>query len=313
MDAMKTALALGSLLVGALSQAAVVQVNGTTVGAPTFNRYTEDLTGPSAAGTAVPYSAYQFSVGANGFYAFNTAATFDSVSFLYAGAFNPAAPGSNVLIAQDDLLNGRTSGFGLNLNAGAYTLVTTGFSNSDAGKFSASIGGAGAITPVSGVPGPSPAPEILSIFGSTAGGPTFNRPLEDLSGLSSAGMAVPYSLLSFAVGVTGTYTFLLTSEFDSFLALYDGFSAGAPTSHLLFAKDDLNNGFTSGFEFSLQSGKQYQLVTTGFSNSDFGAYGLAVLGAGTVAAVPEPPVILLMLGGMLALCGRRLRAGSRRV
>jgi len=57
----------------------------------------------------------------------------------------------------------------------------------------------------------------------------------------------------------------------------------------------------------------YQLVTTGFSNSDFGAYGLAVLGAGTVAAVPEPPVILLMLGGMLALCGRRLRAGSRRV
>jgi hypothetical protein len=308
----KVAVAAALALCGA-AQAGVLQFSGSTAGGPTFNRQLDDLSGPSGSGTSVPYSAYTFSVSTSGFYAVNTAASFDSVSYLYSGGFNPASPGTNALVGQDDLLSARTSGFGLNLSSGVnYTLVTTGFSNSDAGKFSAAIGGAGNIIPASAGSGASPAPEILSVTGNTAAaGQTFNRPLAGGGGLSGEGTAVPYSVLNFAVGAAGLYSVLFTGEFDGFLGLYDGFSATSSLANLLAASDDLGNAFTSGFNANLQTGRWYQLVTTGFSNADFGQYALSIVGEGSIAQLPEPGVLGLTAVGLLAAFARRRRSGEQ--
>ncbi len=150
--------------------------------------------------------------------------------------------------------------------------------------------------------------DIVTVSGSTSGGPTFNRPLEDLSGLSLVGTAVAYDAFQFSVSVAGDYTFVTTgfapAGYDTFALLYTApFMAGAPLTNALAASDDLFGvGLASGFAYALAANTSYVYVTTGFGNTDAGSFVNVIGGPGVItAAVPEPQTVLLMALGIAAL------------
>jgi hypothetical protein len=185
------------LSVVSAAEANVITLTGNTAGGPTFNRPLEDLSALSAVGTNVSYNTYMISANTSGDYTFVTTGAFDTFGVLYGSSFNPAAPLSNALIGNDDLIAPpfTTSGFVFALAANAdYFFVTAGFGNSDSGTFSSTIGGPGAISANPVVVGSPASNNITTLTGSTAGGPTFNRPLEDLSALSAVGTNVLYNV-----------------------------------------------------------------------------------------------------------------------
>lgn len=138
------------------TQAGIVTFSGDTTNGPTYNRLLEDLSELSPVGTAVAYSVYSFTVGAPGSYSFLSTASFDNITFLYGPRLNSAMPLVGALLANDDLLGSTTSGFTYDLKSGStYSMVTTGFENSDHGQFVNTIGGPGAIAAV---------PEISSLM-----------------------------------------------------------------------------------------------------------------------------------------------------
>lgn len=143
---------------------------------------------------------------------------------------------------------------------------------------------------------------IVTFTGDTTGGPTFNRALEDFSGLSAVGTDVAYNTYTFSVDTSGEYTFLTTAEFDSFTFLYSpSFVAAAPLFNGIAANDDLLGLTTSGFAADLTAGTSYTYVTTGFALSDFGNYSTTIGGPGVITAVPEPETYALLLAGLGAL------------
>lgn len=160
---------------------------------------------------------------------------------------------------------------------------------------------------------------VVVVSGTTTGGPTFNRPLEGLTGLSAVGTAVSYSTYAFSVSLAGTYTFTTTaansSTFDTFTFLYGPtFNPASPLTNALIGNDDLFGvGEASGFAYALTAGTNYVYVTTGFANSDAGAFVTVIGGPGTItAAVPEPETALMMAVGLGALClGRRCAVRTR--
>ena len=147
------AIAMASLLAAAgAAQAVTYNYAGNTAGAPTYNRAFEDFSGLSSLGSAVNYQTLSFSVTASGTYSFVSDATggWDNFLFLYGPTFNPAAPLTNGLIANDDSTGIGHSGFSFGLTAGAsYVVVTTGFeSGVDFGAYANSITGPGSVTVV---------------------------------------------------------------------------------------------------------------------------------------------------------------------
>jgi hypothetical protein len=153
---------------------------------------------------------------------------------------------------------------------------------------------------------------ITTITGDTTGSPTFNRALEDFSGLSAVGTDVAYDTYSFSVDTSGDYTFLTTGAFDTFVFLYSPtFSAASALTNGVIANDDLLPGFTtSGFAATLTAGTSYVYVTTGFGETDFGEYSTTIGGPGLVTAVPEPEAFTLMALGLGALGWARRRVSS---
>ncbi len=148
-----------------IAQAAtLLNYSGTTAGAPTWNRPTDDsLPSLSPTGTAVRYSVRGFSVSASGSYTIQSQATipsnWDNFTVLYRTAFNPNTPLVNFITANDDLngitgSSGFTSALAPNIN---YFLVTTGYGNTDAGQFSNTISGVGDIGGISATAVPEPA------------------------------------------------------------------------------------------------------------------------------------------------------------
>ena len=303
-------LSLGlAALVGLLRPAAAQSYSGTTVGGPTFNRPIADLSGLSGIGTNVAYSQYDFAVNTPGYYNFLSTATapsgWDNFLVLYMGGFNPNDGLNNAYIANDDL-RGTTGLSGFNnvfLDAGSYQLVTTGFYNESAGAFTNTITQS----------------QASNFSGTTANAPTFNRPIANGTDppdtLSSVGTNVRYAVNAFSVSADGTYTFLSDSTaagWDNYTFLYgDGFDPNNPLNNVLIGNDDygpLTFGL-SGFDADLLAGRSYFFVTTGFENTDFGAFTTTIVGPGTV--VPEPGVLTWALAAC-APCAFLLRRRTRR-
>ena len=162
---------------------------------------------------------------------------------------------------------------------------------------------------------PSAQAAVYTFTGDTTGKPTFTRPVEDLSVLSSAGAGVLYDTFSFTASTAGAYTFVTVGSFDTFSILYGpSFSPSSGLTNALIANDDAPDVFpftTSTFTYSLAVGSPYTLVTTGFQPTDFGAYRVTIDGPGTIiGAVPEPETYALMALGLGAIYMLRRRGRS---
>lgn len=304
---------LAAVLLGfaASAEAGVVTHVANTTVDPTYNRAVVDsngaFSGLSAVGTQVRYDAYNFSVATAGSYSFLTTGAYDTYTFLYSPTFGPAQPTTNGLKGNDDYFGIGNSAFTYTLQTGvSYTLVTTGFANTDAGFSSTTIGGVGAITPAAPAVTVVASPNVVTITGNTTGAPTYDRLVEDLSQPSTVGDQVAYKTFRFHVTASGDYSFFTTGDFDTFDFLYSSFDPSAPSSGALVGSDDLFGIGTSGFLASLIAGVDYTLVTTGFANSDFGFFSTTIGGPGAIVAaaavaVPEPEVLALLTMGAGAL------------
>jgi hypothetical protein len=152
----------------------------------------------------------------------------------------------------------------------------------------------------------------------TVGGPTFDRPLANgnavPTSLSGVGTAVSYSVFSFFVTTPGAYTFLSVATtptaWDNYLVLYQNFlNPASPLTNVIVANDDFTSIGNAGFTATLATGITYYAVTTGFANTDAGAYTL------TINPIPEPETYALMGLGLAGLAGviaakRRQKAGE---
>jgi hypothetical protein len=159
-------IALGLTALAAISpQAQAATLNtGTTIGAAIWNRpiIGNPPTALSAVGTAVPYSAFGFTVSDPGSYTFQSTATsptnWDNFTVLYQKTFNPANPLINAVISNDDNPTIGLSGFTIALDPSTnYFLVTTGFGNGDFGAFTNTITGVGTATAIATTAVPEPA------------------------------------------------------------------------------------------------------------------------------------------------------------
>ncbi len=116
---------------------------------PQFNRPNTSLASTST--SQHRYETYTFTVGTTGTYTLEiTAAAYDSFMVLYSPSFNPAAPLTNALEADDDDGAGLLSLIQRTLNAGTtYVLVSTTYTGTDTGTYTININGAGVVNPVS--------------------------------------------------------------------------------------------------------------------------------------------------------------------
>lgn len=144
----RVAIAASALMVGFASaaKADIVTWTGTTTGAATV-----DLSPLGAEATAVPYHALQFTVDTDGEYTFQLTGQWDidSVSVLYENAFDPNDVLANGIVASDDNVSLNTTAFASDLFAGTtYVFLVAGYTDTDFGQYSVTIGGPGVITAV---------------------------------------------------------------------------------------------------------------------------------------------------------------------
>jgi hypothetical protein len=173
---------LGLSLIGIEpAHSATFTYSGDTTGKPTWNRPNQNNNLPpttlSTTGTAVPYDVFSFTVNTAGNYTFdNIAANFtsagstnDTYGILYQNAFNPAAPLTNAIIADDDDGIDVLYQFSTTLNTNTnYFLVTTGFRNTAFGTFTTTIDGPGNVSASASTSVPEPFTIIGTLVGGTA-------------------------------------------------------------------------------------------------------------------------------------------------
>jgi hypothetical protein len=156
-------------------------------------------------------------------------------------------------------------------------------------------------------------PTLTTTFsGDTTGGPTWDRPFSDFSGLSALGVDVLYEVIPFFVPATGVYTIAEEQEFDGFLYIYeDVFDSTLPLVNGVIGNDDGPGGIgTSLVSTTLTAGTQYYIVTTGFEDIEFGLYDGTIsstAGLATIGLIPEPSSLSLVAAAGL-LAARRRRA-----
>ncbi len=104
---------------------------------------------------------------------------------------------------------------------------------------------------------------------------------------------MPYVSTPFSVTLGGTYVFVSQTTvpviWDNFTLLYQGsFDAASPLANVLLGDDDFTNtAGMSGFTSVLTAGTSYFFITTGFGNSDDGAFSNSIIGPGRVI-LPGP-------------------------
>jgi PEP-CTERM motif len=172
----------------------------------------------------------------------------------------------------------------------------------------------------------SPAFAGTTIFtGDTTGGPTYNRPIAGIppTVLSGVGTAVRYVVTPFTVTQSGAYNFFNATNYDSYLGIHAG--SFNPANGLLNAiayNDDSNGTLDGGFSnLALLAGVSYFAISSGFDNTDFGAFRLTVDGPGNIvggggnAGVPEPATWAMLIFGFAGVGAalRRRRSAGRAV
>lgn len=154
---------------------------GDTTAGPTYNRPLSGRppTGLSAVGTAVRYVVTPFTVSVSGNYNFLNSSVHDSFLGVHRNAFTPANGLLNALAYDDDAGPGSDSAItALGLIAGvSYFAVSSGFANTDFGRFTLTIDGPGNIVGIGGGGGgvPEPATWAMMMFGFAAIGSALRR------------------------------------------------------------------------------------------------------------------------------------------
>ncbi len=169
-----------------------------------------------------------------------------------------------------------------------------------------------------GTPIESPAATI-TYTGNTLGGPTWNRPFADCTGLSGVGTATPYSTQQFYVTTAGAYdlfsdqgygggTAQPQGGFDGFIFVYaDSFNPASPSTNCIAGDDDAGViGLSEILGLPLDANRTYVFVTTGFGNSDAGPFTNQISGPGNIVLGPAPAIAHVQVdslsnAGLLAL------------
>ena len=166
--------------------------------------------------------------------------------------------------------------------------------------------------------------DTVTFTGTTAGGPTWNRPVAGTPPVpppSGVGTNVPYSVTQLTVGTSGSYVFQSTATnpagWDNYTFLYqNSFNPLSQFTNVLIGNDDNPTIGLSGFTINLTAGTTYFFINTGFENTDFGQWSATVTGPGTIivgggANVPEPNTMILLgsgLSGLIAIARRRRKS-----
>jgi hypothetical protein len=266
--------------------------SGDNTGGPTYNRSQVMNQGGtclnSGLGTAVHYTTHTFTAPNDGDYVFSTCggATFDTFLALYQAPFDPAGlcAGNTLIESNDDACGGQSTITATLVGGTTYTLVFSGFNNSEAGIY----------TITTSTPEPISVVPIPNFSGNNSGGPTYNRPqLMNQGGTcsnSALGTAVQYRAHTFTAPKDGNYVFSTCggATFDTFLALFQapfdptGLCAG---NILIESNDDDTCGAQSSITATLEGGTTYTLVVSGFSNTEGGAYVVTSTTPGLLALV----------------------------
>lgn len=138
---------------------------GNTTGGPTAARPNNEGSAVSAVGTAVPYTTHTMTVNAAGRYMLALSGFDTFISVYGPGGYTPATPLANLIATNDDSYNlaeGAASVITLDLATGTnYTVVVTGYANTDFGAYSLYGAGPGTVTF-------TPVPEPVTVFGIAA-------------------------------------------------------------------------------------------------------------------------------------------------
>lgn len=144
--------------------------SATTVGGPTYTRALASCAGLSGVGVGVSYHVQEFHIGTSGAHDVTSVQDggWDGFVFVYQNSFDPMAPLTNCLAANDDGGGGIGTSdiLGVNLNAATtYFVVTTGFDPAESGTFTNTISGPGTV-----IIGPAGPQADLAIVKTAPGG-----------------------------------------------------------------------------------------------------------------------------------------------
>lgn len=132
----------------------------------------------------------------------------------------------------------------------------------------------------------------LSYTGNSTGGPTWARPIANSATdcgttLSGVGSATPYSVQEFNVSLTGNYDVSsVQPTFDGYIFVYrENFNPAQPFVNCVGGDDDGPGGIGTSemLAVPLDANVSYFVVTTGFGNTDFGAFTNTINGPGNIA------------------------------